>query len=72
MSKITVIYWSGSGNTEAMAEAVAEGAKAQGLSVRAAVKQAKTFITAAIGQSFPLNSYVGPTYHAAHRLEKQK
>ncbi|TCL37844.1 flavodoxin short chain [Anaerospora hongkongensis] len=34
MSKITVIYWSGSGNTEAMAEAVVEGAKAQGAEVR--------------------------------------
>lgn len=34
MSKITVIYWSGSGNTEAMAEAVAEGAKAQGAEVK--------------------------------------
>ncbi len=27
MSKTAVIYWSGTGNTEAMAEAVAEGAK---------------------------------------------
>ena len=26
MSKIAVVYWSGSGNTEAMAEAVAQGA----------------------------------------------
>ena len=30
MSKIGVIYWSGTGNTEAMARAVAEGAKAAG------------------------------------------
>ena len=30
MSKIAVIYWSGTGNTEAMAQAVAEGAKAAG------------------------------------------
>ncbi len=30
MSKIAVIYWSGTGNTEAMAEAVAEGARAAG------------------------------------------
>ncbi len=30
MSKIAVVYWSGTGNTEAMANAVAEGAKAQG------------------------------------------
>lgn len=34
MSKITVIYWSGSGNTEAMAEAVVAGAKAGGAEVR--------------------------------------
>ena len=27
MSKLAVIYWSGTGNTKAMAEAVAEGAK---------------------------------------------
>ena len=30
MSKIAVVYWSGTGNTEAMAKAVAEGAKANG------------------------------------------
>ena len=30
MSKIGVIYWSGTGNTEAMARAVAEGAKSAG------------------------------------------
>ena len=27
MSKIAVVFWSGTGNTEAMADAVAEGAK---------------------------------------------
>jgi pyridoxine kinase len=43
---------------------------AQGLSVRDAVRQAKEFVTLAIQYSFPLNSYVGPTYHAAHRLKK--
>ena len=30
MSKVAVIFWSGTGNTEAMAGAVAEGAKAAG------------------------------------------
>jgi len=30
MSEIAVIYWSGTGNTQAMAEAVAEGAKNAG------------------------------------------
>ena len=33
MSKIAVIYWSGTGNTEAMANAVVEGAKAAGADV---------------------------------------
>ena len=30
MSKLAVIYWSGTGNTEAMARAVAEGARGKG------------------------------------------
>ena len=30
MSKVAVVYWSGSGNTEAMAQAVLEGAKEAG------------------------------------------
>ena len=30
MNKVAVIYWSGTGNTEAMANAAAEGAKAAG------------------------------------------
>ena len=30
MSKVAVVYWSGTGNTQAMAEAVAEGIKAAG------------------------------------------
>lgn len=30
MSKIAVVFWSGTGNTESMASAVAEGAKAKG------------------------------------------
>lgn len=33
MSKIAVVYWSGTGNTEAMASAVAEGAKEKGAEV---------------------------------------
>ena len=39
MSKIAVVYWSGTGNTEAMASAVAEGAREKGADV--------TLITAA-------------------------
>lgn len=30
MSKIAVVYWSGTGNTQAMAEAVAEGVQKAG------------------------------------------
>ena len=33
MSKIAVVYWSGTGNTEAMAGAVADGAKEKGADV---------------------------------------
>ena len=33
MSKVAVVYWSGTGNTEAMANYVAEGAKAAGADV---------------------------------------
>ena len=33
MSKVAVVYWSGTGNTEAMANAVAEGAKENGAEV---------------------------------------
>ncbi len=33
MNKVAVIYWSGTGNTEAMARAVAEGAEKQGAAV---------------------------------------
>lgn len=33
MSKVAVIFWSGTGNTEAMAELVAEGAKSAGAEV---------------------------------------
>lgn len=35
MSKIAVVYWSGTGNTEAMAKAVAEGATEKGAEVTA-------------------------------------
>ena len=33
MSKVAVVYWSGTGNTQAMVEAVAEGAKGKGAEV---------------------------------------
>ena len=31
MSKVAVVYWSGTGHTQAMAEAVAKAAKASGV-----------------------------------------
>ncbi len=33
MSKIAIVFWSGTGNTEAMAEAAAEGARGRGAEV---------------------------------------
>ena len=33
MSKVAVVFWSGTGNTQKMADAVAEGAKAKGAEV---------------------------------------
>ena len=33
MSKVAVVYWSGTGNTQAMADAAAEGAKEKGADV---------------------------------------
>lgn len=34
MKKLNIIYWSGTGNTEAMANLIAEGAKENGLEVK--------------------------------------
>jgi len=33
MSKVAVVYWSGTGNTAAMAQAIADGAKEKGAEV---------------------------------------
>ncbi|CUH97056.1 Pyridoxine kinase [Propionispora sp. 2/2-37] len=63
---IKTAYTHGAGCT--YASAITAGL-AKGLAVPEAVRQAKAFITAAIKHSFPLNQYVGPTYHAAHRLK---
>ena len=52
MSKVSIVYWSGTGNTEAMADAMAEGAKDAGAEVElltvdkadaAALSEAKAF-----------------------------
>lgn len=34
MKKVNVIYWSGTGNTEKMAEAIVKGAKSEGAEVK--------------------------------------
>ena len=55
MSKIAVVYWSGTGNTKAMADAVEEGAKGKGAEVSVfeasefAAKQAGDFDGIAFG-----------------------
>ena len=46
MSKVAVVFWSGTGNTEAMADAVAEGARAAGASVD--LLRSSEFDTAAV------------------------
>ena len=51
MSKVAVVYWSGTGNTQAMAEAVAEGAKEKGAEV--------SVIEAADFQADQVNAYDG-------------
>ena len=57
MSKIAVVYWSGTGNTKAMADAVEEGAKGKGAEVSVfeasefAAKQAGDFDGIAFGCS---------------------
>lgn len=38
MSKIAVVYWSGTGNTEAMANLVAEGAASSGAEAETACR----------------------------------
>ncbi|WP_420976087.1 bifunctional hydroxymethylpyrimidine kinase/phosphomethylpyrimidine kinase [Bacillus vallismortis] len=43
---------------------------AKGAEVKEAIYAAKEFITAAIKESFPLNQYVGPTKHSAHRMNQ--
>ena len=65
--KIHTEYTHGAGCT--YAAAITSGL-AQGLPVPEAVAKAKKFVTQAIQHGFPINSYVGPTYHAAHRLAK--
>nr|WP_092074625.1 pyridoxine/pyridoxal/pyridoxamine kinase [Dendrosporobacter quercicolus]NSL47584.1 pyridoxine/pyridoxal/pyridoxamine kinase [Dendrosporobacter quercicolus DSM 1736]SDN05947.1 pyridoxine kinase [Dendrosporobacter quercicolus] len=64
--KIDTKYTHGAGCT--YAAAITAGL-AKGLTVREAVRQAKTFVTTALAHSFPLNKHVGPLCHAARRLK---
>lgn len=63
--RIETSYIHGAGCTFAAA-ITAELAK--GEEVRAAIQSAKEFTTTAIQHGFPLNQYVGPTLHMAHRI----
>ena len=45
---------------------------AKGRTVRESVSGAKTFVTQAISNGFPLNNFVGPTRHSAHRIPSAK
>ena len=55
MGKIAIVYWSGTGNTQAMAELVAEGARAAGASpelftaVQFSAEKAKEYTALALG-----------------------
>lgn len=55
MSKVLVVYWSGSGNTKEMADNVVEGAKAAGAEVvlkdvsEASVEEVSNYDTVALG-----------------------
>ena len=51
MNQIAVVYWSGTGNTEAMARAVAQGAESAGAAV---TLKTVSEITAAEAASFPV------------------
>lgn len=58
MSKIAVVYWSGTGNTKAMAVAVEEGAKGKGAEV--SVLEASEFTAKQAGDFTGLHSVALP------------
>lgn len=68
MSKVAVVYWSGTGNTEAMANLVAEGAKSAGAEV--------TIFTAAEFDSALMDSFdavaFGCPSMGAEQLEEEE
>ncbi|MCP8615453.1 bifunctional hydroxymethylpyrimidine kinase/phosphomethylpyrimidine kinase [Salirhabdus salicampi] len=65
--RIDTTYTHGAGCT--YSAAITAGL-ANGKGVKEAVYDAKSFITAAIRHSFPLNQFVGPVHHGAQRLSE--
>ena len=68
MSKVAVVFWSGTGNTEAMAMAVAEGAKEKGAEV--SVLTASEFSADQVG-SFDAIAFGCPSM-GAEQLEEME
>ena len=68
MSKVAVVYWSGAGNTEAMAMAVAEGARDKGAEV--SVMTASEFSADLVG-SFDAIAFGCPSM-GAEQLEEME
>ncbi|WP_251551717.1 pyridoxine/pyridoxal/pyridoxamine kinase [Neobacillus muris] len=67
--KVNTAFTHGAGCTNSAAIA-AELAK--GKNVYEAMQVSKAFVSAAIEQGFPLNEYVGPTWHGAYRHKLNK
>lgn len=66
MSKIAIVYWSGTGNTEAMANAVAEGAENAGAAV---TKYTATEFSASLMDAFDAIAFGCPSM-GAEELEE--
>ena len=66
MSKIAIVYWSGTGNTEAMANAVAEGAENAGAAV---TKYTATEFSASLMDDFDAIAFGCPSM-GAEELEE--
>ena len=68
MSKIAIVYWSGTGNTEAMANAVADGAGNAGAAV---TKYTAAEFSASMVDDFDAIAFVCPSM-GAEQLEKSE
>ena len=58
MSKLAVIYWTGTGNTGAMAQAVADGAKSAGAEAELLTVSDRSVTDVAIEAGFSTASYL--------------